>query len=241
MVTPDTGGTENFLPIGYSPMQGPITPAAATEVVIPPLGQYIREDGTPSFFSDVFEAWWWCLQTLTSEGYGVPWAPVSPTGKIIAIFAALFGTIILALPIAVVGVTFDDEWVKQAKINKFAVSRSPHYNAPTAALPFAHTLSFPPSPHAGRVLRIRVQSDHPQRHTRRARPLQEKRQRLSVHAHHILPVPPNAKEHNTRLAKRTGRKQQQHRNRNRRSSSSPFHPNAGEHAGEDGGDHSSRG
>ena len=173
MVTPDTGGTENFLPIGYSPMQGPITPAAATEVVIPPLGQYIREDGTPSFFSDVFEAWWWCLQTLTSEGYGVPWAPVSPTGKIIAIFAALFGTIILALPIAVVGVTFDDEWVKQAKINKFAVSRSPHYNAPTAPLPFAHTLSFPPSPHTGRVLRIRVQSDHTQRHTRRARPLQE--------------------------------------------------------------------
>ena len=105
------------------------------------------------------------------EGYGVPWAPVSPTGKIIAIFAALFGTIILALPIAVVGVTFDDEWVKQAKINKFAVSRSPHYNAPTAPLPFAHTpLSLQP---AGRVLRIRVQSDHTQRHTRRARPLQE--------------------------------------------------------------------
>ena len=41
-------------------------------------------------------------------------------GKIVAVIAALFGTIILALPIAVVGVTFDDEWVKQAKINKFA-------------------------------------------------------------------------------------------------------------------------
>ena len=151
MVTPDTGGTENFLPIGYSPMQGPITPAAATEVVIPPLGQYIREDGTPSFFSDVFEAWWWCLQTLTSEGYGVPWAPVSPTGKIIAIFAALFGTIILALPIAVVGVTFDDEWVKQAKINKFAVSATqPHTHSSTTALFFCSHSPLPttrrPSP-----------------------------------------------------------------------------------------------
>ena len=38
----------------------------------------------------------------------------------VSVIAALSGTIILALPIAVVGVTFDDEWVKQAKINKFA-------------------------------------------------------------------------------------------------------------------------
>ena len=58
------------------------------------------------------------MQTLTSEGYGVPWAPVTEGGKVVAVIAALAGTVILALPIAVVGVTFDDEWVKQAKINK---------------------------------------------------------------------------------------------------------------------------
>jgi hypothetical protein len=80
-------------------------------------GQYLRTDGSVSYFADIFEGWWWCLQTLTSLGYGVPWAPVTDEGKGISILAALAGTVVLALPIAVVGVTFDDEWVKQAKVN----------------------------------------------------------------------------------------------------------------------------
>ena len=46
--------------------------------------------------------------------------PITDGGKIVAVIAALSGTVILALPIAVVGVTFDDEWVKQAKTNRFA-------------------------------------------------------------------------------------------------------------------------
>jgi len=85
-----------------------------------PWGETRRIDASISMFADMMEAWWWCLQTLTSEGYGVPWVPIMEDGKIMSIMAALFGTIILALPIAVVGVTFDDEWVKQSKINKFA-------------------------------------------------------------------------------------------------------------------------
>ena len=105
-------------PEGYPRLDGAShrPPSAARPVI----GQYIREDGSTSYFADMIEAWWWCLQTLTSEGYGVPWAPVTEGGKVVSVIAALSGTIILALPIAVVGVTFDDEWVKQAKINKFA-------------------------------------------------------------------------------------------------------------------------
>ena len=86
------------------------------------IGQYIRPDMSESYFVDMLESWWWCLQTLTSEGYGVPWAPVTDGGKMVAVIAALAGTIILALPIAVVGVTFDDEWVKQVR----ADHTSPH-------------------------------------------------------------------------------------------------------------------
>ena len=191
----------------------------------PAIRQYIREDGTPSFFSDVFEAWWWCLQTLTSEGYGVPWAPVSPTGKIIAIFAALFGTIILALPIAVVGVTFDDEWVKQAKINKFAVSATqPHSNAPQQPLPFAHTLSSPSPPQAESCV---YEYNQITRNGTRAVPdLYKNNGNASLLMRIIFCLCPNAKEHNTRLAKRTDEKQQHHY-RNRRSSSSPSTPMPG--------------
>lgn len=95
-------------------------------------GQYIREDGSVSYFSDMFEGWWWCLQTLTSLGYGVPWVSVTDFGKGVSIMAALAGTVVLALPIAVVGVTFDDEWVKQTKVNAFrAASCVDEYNVYT--------------------------------------------------------------------------------------------------------------
>ena len=40
----------------------------------------------------MFEIWWWCLQTLTSEGYGVPWVPITDTGKVLAVAVALVGT-----------------------------------------------------------------------------------------------------------------------------------------------------
>jgi hypothetical protein len=105
--------------------------------------EYVRKDGTPSFFSMMFENWWWCFQTLTSEGYGVPWVPDSDAGKVIAIVTAMAGTVVLALPIAVVGVTFDDEWVKQAKIDRFATESCVlEYNAltrtGTRAVPAQH-------------------------------------------------------------------------------------------------------
>ena len=85
-----------------------------------PGGMYTRDDGSPSEFSNIFETFWWCFQTLTSEGYGVPWVPISWLGKCFAVCTALVGTIVLALPIAVVGARFDDEWARQAKVNKFA-------------------------------------------------------------------------------------------------------------------------
>ena len=85
--------------------------------------------------ADMLESWWWCLQTLTSEGYGGIWAPVTEGGKVTAVIAALFGTIILALPIAVVGVTFDDEWVKQVRLLRppAALCESLHTSPPRAA------------------------------------------------------------------------------------------------------------
>jgi len=78
-------------------------------------GMFRREDNSPSYFANMGEIWWWCLQTLTSEGYGVPWVPISTFGKMIGVMAALMGTIVLALPIAVIGMHFDDEWSKNRK------------------------------------------------------------------------------------------------------------------------------
>jgi len=81
--------------------------------------QYARMDGEVSMFAHVFEAWWWCLQTLTSLGYGTPWVPITIIGQFCAMATALIGTVVLALPIAVVGQNFDEEWNKQAKASQF--------------------------------------------------------------------------------------------------------------------------
>jgi len=95
-------------------------------------GEYLRVDGTNSPFARTMEGWWWCLQTLTSVGYGVPYAPMEELGKITSMITALVGTVVLALPIAVVGLTFDDEWNKQAKVNNFqSLSCIHEYNTAT--------------------------------------------------------------------------------------------------------------
>ena len=68
---------------------------------------------------------------LTHPPHTLPSSPstLPSTTQVIAIICALVGTVVLALPIAVVGVTFDDEWVKQAKTNRFAaVSTVQEYN-----------------------------------------------------------------------------------------------------------------
>uniref|UniRef100_A0A7S2IQL4 Ion transport domain-containing protein n=1 Tax=Haptolina brevifila TaxID=156173 RepID=A0A7S2IQL4_9EUKA len=98
----------------------------------PTAQQYAREDGGVSTFAHVWEVWWWCLQTLTSLGYGMPWTPVTTLGKLCAMATALLGTVVLALPIAVVGQNFDEEWNKMTKSSQFSsVSCVEEYNSLT--------------------------------------------------------------------------------------------------------------
>ena len=105
---------------------------------------YLREDGTPSPYAYILEVWWWCVQTVTTVGYGTP-APTTDLGKLTAMFTGMLGTVVLALPIAVVGLTFDDEWNKQAKSNSFSkVSCVTEYNI--ATLNCTHSILRPPPP-----------------------------------------------------------------------------------------------
>ena len=32
------------------------------------MGQMLRPDQTDSYFADMLESWWWCLQSITSVG-----------------------------------------------------------------------------------------------------------------------------------------------------------------------------
>ncbi|KAL1504178.1 hypothetical protein AB1Y20_010587 [Prymnesium parvum] len=106
------------------------------------FGMYFREDSSESPFSNMGEIWWWCIQTLTSEGYGAPWVPITWPGKMVGVMAALLGTIVLALPIAVIGMHFDDEWSRNRKEQRFdAASRVARYNMATQYGAHPHRLA----------------------------------------------------------------------------------------------------
>ncbi|KAG2387624.1 hypothetical protein C9374_001218 [Naegleria lovaniensis] len=65
-------------------------------------GQWLRPDGTSSPFSNILVCMWYSIVTIATVGYG-DMAPITPLGRIIAIFTILSGVIIVALPSMVVG------------------------------------------------------------------------------------------------------------------------------------------
>lgn len=82
----------------------------------PHTRQYLRFDGAPSPFLGIPEAMYWCMATMTTVGYGDLY-PVTTWGQIIGCAAMLAGTIILSLPITVIGATFSEEYQEQQRIS----------------------------------------------------------------------------------------------------------------------------
>jgi len=92
---------------------------------------YYRVDGETSSFASFWFVIWWCIQTLTSEGYGDGY-PITDAGKVIATFTAVCGMFLLALPITIIGANFDEEYERSqrgAALDK--KSRVVKYNALT--------------------------------------------------------------------------------------------------------------
>jgi voltage-gated potassium channel len=59
----------------------------------------------PDKFGSIPEAMWWAIITLTTVGYGDAY-PITPLGKIVAGVTALFGLVMLALPVGIIATSF---------------------------------------------------------------------------------------------------------------------------------------
>merc|ERR1719235_2210655 len=67
-------------------------------------------------------SFWWAVVTMTTVGYG-DYSPVSPLGKVIAGFTMLFGILLIALPMAIVGNKFQEVY-EEMNAKKGAATRS---------------------------------------------------------------------------------------------------------------------
>eukprot|EP00931_Biecheleriopsis_adriatica_P103501 TRINITY_DN78326_c0_g1_i1.p1 TRINITY_DN78326_c0_g1~~TRINITY_DN78326_c0_g1_i1.p1 ORF type:complete len:713 (+),score=125.50 TRINITY_DN78326_c0_g1_i1:69-2207(+) len=68
-------------------------------------------------FDSIPSAFWWTVVTITTVGYG-DHVPHTPWGKTVGGVAMLYGTVILGLPLFVVGATFGQEYDRLMKAAK---------------------------------------------------------------------------------------------------------------------------
>jgi hypothetical protein len=78
-----------------------------------------RDQWEPTPFHSIPATFWWAFVTCTTVGYGDDY-PRTPWGKVVATITALWGVIMLALPIGVVANNFGIIWeqVRQEKLNQ---------------------------------------------------------------------------------------------------------------------------
>ena len=78
------------------------------------LMYFAEREAQPEVFSSVPASAWWGIATLTTVGYGDV-APITPLGKLLGSVIAIIGIAVFALPTAILGSAFVEEYGKSRR------------------------------------------------------------------------------------------------------------------------------
>jgi voltage-gated potassium channel len=87
-------------------------------VILASAFMYFAENqAQPEEFSSIPATMWWAVETLTTVGYGDV-CPVTPVGKLMAAVLAILGIAVFALPTAILGAGFVEEFAQSNRLSQ---------------------------------------------------------------------------------------------------------------------------
>lgn len=76
-----------------------------------------EKEDPESTFKTMFDSYWWAIITMTTVGYGDV-SPVTGFGKVLGCFCAIFGVLVIGLPIPIIGNSFNKFYARQKRWEK---------------------------------------------------------------------------------------------------------------------------
>ena len=85
---------------------------------------YVFEnDDKESSFRTMLDAYWWAIITMTTVGYGDVY-PITGLGKVVGTLCAVFGVLVIGLPIPIIGSSFNNFYAREKRREKIAIERA---------------------------------------------------------------------------------------------------------------------
>ena len=84
-------------------------------IIFSTLMFYVEHNAQPIAFANIPAAMWWCIETMTTVGYGDV-VPITVLGKMIGAFVSILGIILFAVPAAILSAGFIAEFKRFSHI-----------------------------------------------------------------------------------------------------------------------------